>query len=297
MENYTMTSKNRYHTLYILALILPLFVWSSKPVTHKDTETKEISFVNTDQPGTFGLYNINGDIKVESYSGSTVKMIITRTIEADNQAMLQKALNELSLQFDSSGQQIWVYLKAPFIQVCRNGNHLSYRNIDHGDDYEFSYAFKVMVPGNTSLRTSTINGSIDITGTRDSLDVQSINGSLNLSGVSGITDVSTINGAIEIHYLQAPNQNCRFSTINGDITAFYPANLSAIAELKTMHGDLYTDMDNWHVQPIKEVIHNRKHGNRINYRISRNNSVKFGDGGPVYQFKTLNGDIIIKKNK
>jgi len=292
-----MIHKNRYYVLSIFALLVPLFFWSTKPVTHKDTQTKEISFANVNQAGTFSLYNINGDITVESYGGKTVKMVITRTIKADNQAKLQKALNELSLQFDSSGQQIWVYLKAPFIQVCRDGNHLSYRKVDHEDDYDFSYAFKVMVPRNTSLRTSTINGSINISGTKDTLDVQSINGSLNLNGVSGITDASTINGTIEAHYLQAPNQNCRFSTINGDIKAFYPENLSAIAELQTMHGNLYTDMDNWHVQPVKEVIHDRKHGNRASYRISRNNSVKFGDGGPVYRFKTLNGDIIIKKNK
>lgn len=293
-----MINKNRYYVLPIVTLFVPLFIWSSKPVTHTDTQTKEVSFANVNQAGTFGLYNINGDITVEAYSGSTIKMTITRTIKADNQSKLQKALNELSLHVDSSGQQAWVYLKAPFIQVCRDGSRISYRNIDHDDEYNFSYTFKVMVPRNTSLRTSTINGSIDINGGGDTLDVHSINGSITMNGVSGITtDAKTINGSIEAHYIKAPNDDCEFSTINGKIRVFYPANLSAIAELQTMHGNLYTDMDNWHVQPVKEVIHNQKHGNGASYRISRNNSVKFGDGGPVYRFKTLNGDIIIKKNK
>ena len=281
----------------IFILLVPLFVWMSKPVAHKDEQTKEITFANTNRPGTLGLYNINGDVTIEAYNGKSVKMTITRTLKAESEVMLRKALKELSLQIDSSGQQILVYLDAPFIQVCRDGSHISYRNIRHHDDYNFTYAFKVLVPRNTSLYTSTINGRIRVTGTNDTLNIHGINGSIDLNKVSGITEARTINGSIEAHYLKVPDQDCRYSTINGDIHVFYPPNLSAIVRVQTMHGNLFTDMDNWRVQPVKEVVRNGSHRGEIQYRISRNNSVKFGNGGPVYHFKTLNGDIIIKKNQ
>lgn len=278
-------------------LLVPMFVWLSRPVVHKDEQTREVAFTNVNQPGTLGLYNINGDVTIEGYNGTSIKMTVTRTIKAESETMLQKALKELSLRIDSSGQQVWVYLDAPFIQVCRDGTHISYRNIRHNDDYNFNYAFKVLVPRNTSLYTSTINGGIKVNGTRDTLNIHGINGSIDLNRVTGITEARTINGSIEAHYVKAPDQDCRYSTINGDIHVFYPSSLSAIARLQTMHGNLYTDMDNWRVQPVKEVVRNGNHRGGIQYRISRNNSVKFGDGGPVYHFKTLNGDIIIKKNQ
>ncbi|HKI46562.1 MAG TPA: hypothetical protein VKA08_14630 [Balneolales bacterium] len=290
-------NKNKHLTLPILMLLVPLFVWQSRPIVHKDEQTREIAFANANQTGTLGLYNINGDMTIEGYNGKSIKMTVTRTIKAESQAMLQKALRELSLRVDSSGQQVWVYLDAPFIQVCRDGNHLSYRNIRHNDDYHFNYAFKVLVPPNTSLYTSTINGGIEVSGTSDTLNIHGINGSIELNNVSGITEANTINGSIEAHYVKAPDHDCRYSTINGDIRVFYPPNLSAVARLQTMHGNLYTDMDNWRVQPVKEVVRNGNHKGEIQYRISRNNRVKFGNGGPVYHFKTLNGDIIIKKNQ
>ena len=291
-----MKLKNRYFTLSVFMLLVLLFVWPPRPIDHRDEQTREITFANVNQPGTLGLYNINGNVTVEAYNGKTVRMTIIRTIKAESQAMVQKALKELSLKVDTSGQQIWVYLEAPFIQVCRRGNHISYRNIHHNDEYDFSYDFHVKVPRNTSLRTSSVNGSIEITGTGDTLDIHGVNGSITLNNVSGITNANTVNGSIEAQYVKAPSQDCRYSTINGTIKAFYPSNLSAIVKLQTMHGNLYTDMDNWHIQPVKEVIHRGK-GTKTKYRISRNNQVKFGDGGPVYYFKTLNGDIIIKKNK
>lgn len=292
-----MTNSNRFYLLSIFALMVPLYMWSSGPAVHKDTQTREVSFANANQAGTFSLYNINGNVSVEGYSGKTIRMTINRTIKTDNEADLQKALRELSLRVDSSGQQIWVYLKAPFIHVRREGSHISYRSIHHNNDYDFNYEFKVLVPRSTRLHTSTINGGINVKGTSDTLDIHSVNGQIELYDVSGITEANTVNGSIEAHYVKAPDRDCRYSTINGTIRVYYPPDLSAVAQLQTMHGDLYTDMDNWHVQPAKEVIRSRDRSDKISYRISRKNNVKFGNGGPVYSFKTLNGDIIIKKNK
>jgi len=64
-----------------------------------------------------------------------------------------------------------------------------------------------------------------------------------------------------------------------------------------MNGQFYTDFQDTEVLPTRVVKSETKNGNGTVYKLSKNSDVRFGSGGKIFKFETLNGNIYIKKQQ
>ena len=62
-----------------------------------------------------------------------------------------------------------------------------------------------------------------------------------------------------------------------------------------MNGEFYTDFDNVQVMPSKVTKTESKGSGGTVYKLSKNSDIRFGAGGKLFKFETLNGNVIIKK--
>lgn len=240
------------------------------------------------------LYNLNGSLNVEGYSGDKVLIEIDEVLRADDSEALEAGKKEFKLGFDQTSDSIIVYIAEPFdTRPCRNCNRgWNQRDID----YDFDLVFTVKVPYNMNLDISTVNkGDITVEGVSGSLRVNNVNGKITINNANGDTWAHTINGNLTVSYLNVPQGNSDYYTLNGKLTVTYPASLSADLEFKSMNGSFYTDFPKWEVLPVKVTKDVQKSGSGTEYKLIINKQIRIGDGGRLFKFETLNGNIYIKR--
>lgn len=247
---------------------------------------------------TLAIYNVNGFIKVEGYSGDKVLIEVDKSITAKNNQDLETGKKEFQLQFDQKGDSLVAYIAEPFDSRPRNrwtgGNN---QDNDREVRYDFMLNFTVKVPNHMNLNLSTINrGDVTVKNMDGALRVRNINGAIALTNVKGTTDAHTINGNLDVDYVANPPENSSYYTLNGDIRVSYPADFSADLQFKTFQGKFYTDFPNTEMLPVQVVKTTRQTSNGTVYKLNKNTAIRIGNGGKTFRFETFNGSIYIKKH-
>lgn len=250
-------------------------------------------------PGASGngvkIYNIHGNISVEGYEGDEVQLTARRELSGTD-AEVRRAARELKLRMEQRGDNIFIYLDAPFITTRWEDDELHYNINRDGDDYEFLYDLTIRVPRQVHLKASTINnGRVTVRDVRQTVKAFNVNGGITLDGIAGATTAHTVNGDITVRYVQSPRQDSDYQTINGTIEASYPADLSADIRFRSMHGDLYTDFEN--IERLQARVNTTGSRNRegVRYKVDRFSPIRIGAGGPTFRFEVLNGDVYIRR--
>jgi hypothetical protein len=242
----------------------------------------------------FALYNINGSVKVEGYSGDKIEVDVDKTISANDAAALEAGKNEFKLVFDQNSDSVIVYIADPYDSRPHSHDRRGWN--EREIKYDFKLEFTVKVPSNINIVVSTINdGNVLVKDVSGFLDVNNINGAIAIKNARGTTHASTINGDLTINYLSVPAEASSYYTLNGTLTATYPPNLSADLEFKSMNGEFYTDFNNLEVLPARVTRNKTKEGSGTVYKLDKNTSVRIGSGGKTFRFETLNGNIYVKK--
>ena len=238
------------------------------------------------------IYNLDGSVKVEGYSGDKVTIEIDETIKAKDDAELERGKKEFKLGFDQKADSLVAYTTAPY----DTRPHLNIWNRDERRYYTVKLEYVVRVPYNVNLITSTVNdGNVEIKDVSGSLKINNVNGPISIVNARGTTSAHTVNGNVTVNYLAVPPDASSYYTVNGKLEVTYPANLSANLQFKSMNGQFYTDFDNTEFLPTQvEVTHDKRAGGTT-YKLNKNTPVKVGAGGKLFKFETLNGNIYIKK--
>jgi len=121
---------------------------------------------------------------------------------------------------------------------------------------------------------------------------------VTLSHVSGVVVAHSLNGEVTTRMDKVtPDKPMSFSTLNSDIDVTLPSDIKAKVKLETQNGAIYSDfeisLDRTGRPPTVED--GRKDGGK--YRIVFDKGVvgAINGGGPEIQFKTVNGNIHIRK--
>lgn len=287
-----------------ITLLISLFtlILASTASAQTFSETKEeiTRFQDvTSSENVLYIHNIHGNVTVEGYDGEEVQITYHKEMNAATQRDLDRAKREVEFIVEEENDRIHIYLDAPFIHIKKRDGEISYHIKDWDDDYDFLFDITVQVPRNTNLDVSTINnGTVLVENMRGQwLDASNINGSVELVNITGITDAQTINGDITASYSESPSSHSSYETINGTIEVMYPQDLSADITFKSMHGDLYTDFQNLQrLEARVESDEDRRKG-KTTYRIDKFAPIRIGNGGPVFSFEVLNGDVYVKQIK
>ncbi|KAA0993172.1 DUF4097 family beta strand repeat-containing protein [Dyadobacter aurulentus] len=254
---------------------------------------KEFTLSQNASASTLAIYNINGLIKVEGYSGDKVLLEIDKKITAKSKDVLEEGKAQFKLEFDQKADSIIAYIAEPFDSRPNRGR----RNWDGPKiEYNFELNFTVKVPYSLNLHVSTVNGGdVTVDNVTGSLGVNNVNGAIRVSNAKGAAKVRTVNGNVEANFVSLPPGESDFKTLNGDIKITYPSALSADCQFKSFNGEFYTDFPNAEQLPTR-VVKNLETGNsKTVYKLNTETYIRIGKGGPTYRFETFNGNIYLKK--
>lgn len=238
------------------------------------------------------LYNLNGDVIIESVEGNKVIVDIKQIIEAKKSAYLERAKTEVELGFDASLDHIVLYTAQPYDTRPHTNNE---QKQSWQDDYHVTLDYTIKIPKETKLILSTVNGDVSVTNSDGDISVNGVNGSIALERIAIANDIVTVNGDINVLFSKDLSRDGRFNTVNGDINVTVPPTLSAECSFKSLNGEFYSDFENYtQVGKIKKDEVNKD--GRKTYKISSNDLIKIGDGNYKLDFETLNGNVILKSH-
>jgi hypothetical protein len=260
----------------------------------KEHMSKEFTLTGDAARSTLYIYNITGFIKVEGYTGTKVLLDMDKTITADDDKNLETGKKEFRIAFDERTDTIMAYIAEPYDSHPRR--HWQY-NDDRGEiDYNYNVDFTVKVPFGMNLHISTVNdGIISVNNVSGILFISNVNEEISVKNAKGTTYAHTVNGNVSVNYLTNPPEESSYYTINGDIRVSYQPGLSADLQFKSMNGDFYTDFQEVERLPATVTKVQEKRGEGIVYKLNAITSVRFGKGGKIFKFETLNGNVYIKK--
>lgn len=268
---------------------------SAQAQEFKEHISKQFTLQKSAAETVVGIYNIDGSMKVEGYSGNQVMIEIDKTISARSEEDLERGKKEFKLDFEQKPDSVLAYISEPWYSRPH-----SYRHNEGGRNihYNVKLEFTVKVPFNVNLQVSTVNnGDISIKNVYGSLHVNNVNGGITIVNAKGATMANTINGPVTINYLSVPPDASSYYTLNGQLKVTYPANLSAELEFKSMNGGFYTDFQDLQVMPTKITKTTQKDNSTTIYKLSEHPDIRVGAGGKTFKFETMNGNIYIKKQE
>jgi hypothetical protein len=289
----------------ILSLIAVTHISHGQVAT--ETIARELAFEKKSASNAVLIMNINGGVTVEGYAGDKILVEVKKTIRAKTEGRLTEGKEEIQLGVIDRADTLILYVKgacSPFGRLNERRNWQRKFNgwgYDwKGDDrdcrerYEYAMEFVVKVPASVNLAVSTINkGDLEIKGTSGAVIADNVNGSIRLSDISGATQASSINGGVNLDYSGNPSADSRFYSLNGDITANFRKGLAAQLAFKSFNGELYSSVDEITALPV-QLEKTDRGGDGIRYRVN-GNRYKIRQGGPLLDFETFNGDVIVRE--
>lgn len=159
---------------------------------------------------------------------------------------------------------------------------------------------EIKAPRKTSLKLSTTNaGKIIVENIEGEVEANNSNGSIEMRGISGAVVAYSANGRVTVEFDKIlPDKAMSFVTMNGTIDVTFPPSLKADAKLRTDNGNVYTDFDVEIRQNVRKVENSsEKSGRRYRVALEKDMLGKINGGGPEMEFRTLNGNIYIRKKK
>lgn len=262
-------------TLSLFALLL-CFTLASRA-----QEQIAVPLSDPGQPGTLELGVVRGSITVTGYDG---KEVIIRygggDEDEDRQSVTKNGLRKIS----SGGIGF---------EVTEDNNTVEIGGVSPMHEA----SFEISVPRQFSLNLSTVNGGeLRVENVTGEMELSNVNGEITLTNVGGSAVVNTVNGDIQATFNSVtPGKPMAFSNLNGDIDVTLPANTKLTAKMKSEWGEVFTDF---------EMDINRASQDKVNtstdsgtYKVSVNNWITgtINGGGPEYLFKSMRGDIYIRK--
>jgi len=290
-------------------LIIGLALLAAMPAMGQvftETLTRELVFEKKSASNTIMIFNINGEVKVEGYTGDKVLVEARKRISAKTDARMELGKEEIQLGVMDRADTLILYIRGrqDFGKQERRRNWRrkyngwGYEWNDHGNrdndaKYDFTMHFTIKVPSGINVLASTINnGDIEIQSVNGSVLADNVNGSIRLNNISGTTNASTINGSLNLDYSGNPPGDSRFYSLNGDINANFRKGLTAQLTFKSFNGDFYSSIDD--ISPMAVVVEKYEKGDGIRYKVN-GNRYKVRQGGPLLDFETFNGDVYLKE--
>ena len=239
--------------------------------------------------------NFSGAVRVTSHPGDEVTLTVHQTWAADSAERLEQARREVRLDIGESGGRLRLFVDGPF-RSRSGGTHF------HGWEplgYEAKLDFDVEVPTGVDLIARTVNGGeVRASGIGGRFDASNVNGPVTLAGMGGPGTARSVNGPVSVSFARNPAAACSFETVNGRIDVAFPAGLAADLRLKTLNGEIYTDFDYTYsalTPPPPDRTPGHPHAHH--YRSHGDFAARIAGGGPELSFSTINGDILIRRQR
>ncbi len=235
------------------------------------------------RPVTLEVALFSGDIRVQAYDGKDVVIVTdgpVRNLTAEEETPRPDGLRRIQSS-------------SPGVTAEQGGNTVSLRmDFSRGD-----VDIEVSVPKQTSVHANLVNGGdIEIVGVTGEHELQNVNGDVIANDIAGSAVINSTNGDVRATFTSVDtNKAMSFTSFNGDVDVSLPAKLAADLVVTSHQGDVYTDFDVVPQENPAVVERDKDAGGRYRVRMQRQMRYAIGGGGPAIEFRTFNGDIMIRK--
>lgn len=228
---------------------------------------------------TVAVRSINGEIRVRPADGDKASIVATKRWRRGNPEKVRVELQKLA-NGDVLVCAFWDEKATCDENGYRGGkgNRWSWKDDDGPGDV--SVAFEIRLPAGVNARSSTVNGSVDVSGVSGEVDAETVNGSVSARSTGGPVRAKTVNGGIDATMGKRLSDDLEFETVNGSITLTVPDGLDAELRMATTNGSVSSDF------PL--TVSGRLNPKRINATL--------GKGGNRLELQTVNGDVRLRKN-
>lgn len=155
---------------------------------------------------------------------------------------------------------------------------------------------RIEVPVQTNLRLETFNDEIDVDGVEGEIEATSRNDTVTLTNVAGSVVAHSQNDGVRVTMTRVtPDTLMAFSSVNDDVDVTLPSNVRANMRMSTVNGDIFTDFD-LQTSATATSEANEETDGRVRRRSREQNITgTVNGGGPEYEFRTVNGNIFIRR--
>ena len=222
------------------------------------------------------LHNMNGDVRVERGTGTTVEVIAERRARRGDPKTVT-----FDVKLRADGDVVICALWGTDMRCTDDGSRGSYRSGNWSRDNQFDVVMRVRVPDGVKTFARSTNGSVSVDGLTAEVDAGTTNGDVFVRTSGGPVNARTTNGSVNASLGQLSGSDAMFFTsTNGSVTVFAPPSLSADLEMSTVNGGLTTEF------PL--TVSGRF--------MSRSIRGTLGQGGRSIIVRTTNGDVALKRN-
>lgn len=216
-----------------------------------------------------------GSISVEAYNGNEVVIESTAREDRRDAAPAREGMRRVP----RTGAGLDIEEKNNVVTI-------------EAESLKSSVDLRIQVPVQTSVQLETVqNGEIRIAGVRGDHELSNTNGAIEARQVSGSVVAHTVNGRVLVTFASVtPDKAMGFSTLNGDIDVTLPASTRASLRIESMNGDVFTDFD---IATRAPASKDSAGGHR--FRLGHEAVGTINGGGPEIQFKTLNGNVHLRR--
>jgi len=272
-------------------IFLALILFAGIQLAAQEYDEKLV--VPLSKPGSKGSLEVGlvmGSIKVEGYNGKEV-IVMAKTVKNEGRREERKGRNDE--RSDLTGLKK-ISSNAFELEIEEKDNHVDISS----NHYNQKIDLEIKVPVNFSLELGTVNGgNIYVSNVNGNHEVSNVNGDIEMYAITGSVVASTVNGKIIIVFDQVePNTPMAFANMNKQIDITLPATTKATLKMDSKMGEVYTDFDAEIVKTDPEV---KKSTDEGVYKVSVSQVItaKLNGGGPEFNFKNFNGNIIVRKKK
>ncbi len=155
------------------------------------------------------------------------------------------------------------------------------------DEKNYSVSYEILVPRNTNLNLTTLNGGISISNVEGAINFTAKNGGVNLSDLAGDVKGRTSNGGlhVELNGTNWKGAGLDVETTNGGVKVEMPENYAARFETKTVNGGYRTDFAALKVERDEK-----------DWQRGVNLSRDINGGGATVRIVTTNGGVSVNSS-
>jgi len=266
----------RKSSLIVLILILSVLSFSlALRADHVEEFNKVLPLKAT---GVFSLKNVNGSVILTTWKEEKVEIKAIKSTDRD-----AENLKKVEIKIDATPDFVSVDTIYP-----------KWRNVHVKVEYE------VKVPEGVNLpEISTVNGTVEISGSFRKVTASTVNGQVNLAQTSGDIMLSTTNGDIKAKDIQG---KLEAETVNGGIE-LDSVSVGDGIKAKTVNGSLTLRLGSIEKLDAFLKAHTTNGGITLDIPLSFQNirqskhsfEGQIGQGGPEIYLETVNGGIKITK--
>lgn len=231
------------------------------PLGIKATDTWTHSYPLS-RAGEVTIANTNGRIEVEGVDSETVEVEALKIASGATEQLARDLLPRIPIEEHASPDFV-------SIETRRLNGFLI------GASYEVRY--KVKVPKGATIRATTTNGGVSVTGMDGRVIARTTNGGILATQIAGGIEARSVNGGVRVQFASTGTQPAELRTVNGGVHVALPAAAKATVSATWVNGGI--NMTGLQFE-VKEQSRRRFEG-RLN------------GGGATIEVATVNGGITI----